>query len=77
METQKTLISQSITEKGKKQKKKQKKQRLEESTFFTSDYTIKPQFKTVSYWQRNQKYRSIEQDRKLRDKSIHLWVPYL
>ena len=33
--------------------------------------------KTVSYWERSQKYRSIEQDRKLRDKSIHLWATYL
>ena len=32
--------------------------------------------KTVWYGQR-QKYRSMEQNRKPRDKSIHLWTPYL
>ena len=32
--------------------------------------------KTVWYWHR-QKYRSMEQNRKLRDKSTHLWTPYL
>ena len=30
--------------------------------------------KTVSYWH---KYRSVEQNRKPRDKSTHLWTPYL
>ena len=38
---------------------------------------IKPTvIKTVQYWHR-QKYRSTEQDRKPRDKSRHLWTPYL
>ena len=32
--------------------------------------------KTVWYWHR-QKYRSMEQNRKPRDKSTHLWTPYL
>ena len=32
--------------------------------------------KTVLYWHR-QKYRSMEQNRKPRDKSTHLWTPYL
>ena len=32
--------------------------------------------KTVWYWHR-QKYRSMEQNRKSRDKSMHLWAPYL
>ena len=31
--------------------------------------------KTVRYWQ--EKYRSMEQNRKPRDKSKHLWTPYL
>ena len=31
---------------------------------------------TVWYWHR-QKYRSMEQVRKPRDKSTHLWTPYL
>ena len=30
--------------------------------------------KTVWYWQ---KYRSMEQSRKPRDESMHLWMPYL
>ena len=32
--------------------------------------------KTVWYWHR-QKYGSMEQNRKPRDKSTHLWTPYL
>ena len=32
--------------------------------------------KTVRYWNRNQKYRPMEQDRKPRNKPTHLWVPY-
>ena len=32
--------------------------------------------KTVWYWHR-QKYRSMEQNRKPRDKSTHIWTPYL
>ena len=30
---------------------------------------------TVCYWHQNQKYRSMEPDRKSRDKPIHLWSP--
>ena len=33
--------------------------------------------KTVWYWHKNQKYRSMEQSRKPRGKSAHLWTPYL
>ena len=32
--------------------------------------------KTVWYWHKN-KYRSMEQDRKPRDKPTHIWSPYL
>ena len=32
--------------------------------------------KTVWYWHKD-KYRSMEQIRKLRDKSMNLWTPYL
>ena len=32
--------------------------------------------KTVWYWQKKQKYRSMEQNRKPRDKPTHLWSPY-
>ena len=32
--------------------------------------------KTVWNWHKKQKYRPIEQDRKPRNKPMHLWVPY-
>ena len=32
--------------------------------------------KTVQFWQKKQKYRPMEQDRKPRNKPTHLWVPY-
>ena len=32
--------------------------------------------KTVWYWYKKQKYRSMEQDRKSRDKPTHIWSPY-
>ena len=47
---------------------------LEESTFLTSDYTTKLQSSRLA---QRQKHRSMEQNRKSRDKSIHLWTPYL
>ena len=33
--------------------------------------------RTVWYWNKKQKYRSMEQDRKPRDKPMHIWSPYL
>ena len=48
---------------------------LEESTFLTSDYTTKLVIRTVWYWHKN-KYRPMEQDRKPRNKLVHLWVSY-
>ena len=33
--------------------------------------------KTLWYWHRKQKYRQMEQDRKPRDKPMHLWAPCL
>ena len=33
--------------------------------------------KTVWYWHKKQKYRPMEQDRKPRNKPMHLWVPYI
>ena len=33
--------------------------------------------KAVWYWHQRQKYRSMEQNRKPRDKSMQLWTPYL
>ena len=65
---------------------------LEESTCLTSGSTTKPQSsrqygtgtKTEWYWHKDrmvlaqrQKYRSMEQNRKPKDKSTHPWTPYL
>ena len=66
METQKTPNSQSSLE---------KEEELEKSTFLTSDYTTKLVIRTVWYWHKN-KYRPVEQDRKPRNKLMHLWVSY-
>ena len=33
--------------------------------------------KTVCYWHKKQKYRSMEQYRKPRDRLMHIWSPYL
>ena len=33
--------------------------------------------KTVWYWQKKKKYRSMEQDRKPTDKPTHTWSPYI
>ena len=50
---------------------------MEESTFLASDYTTEATvIKKVCYWHRKQKYRPMEQDRKPRNKSMHLWVPF-
>ena len=50
-----------------------KKIRLEESTCLTSHYTTKLQ--SSKLLAQRQKYRSMEQVRKPRDKSTHLWTP--
>ena len=49
---------------------------LEESTFLTSDYTTKLQSSRQYGLAQKQKYRPMEQDRKPRNKPMHLWVPY-
>ena len=48
---------------------------VEESTFLTSDYITKLQSKDSMVLAQKQKYRPMEQDRKPRNKPIHLWVP--
>ena len=65
MEIQKTSNSQSNLEKE------------EESTCLTSGSTTKPQSSRQYGMAQRQKYRSMEQNRKPRDKSTHLWTPYL
>ena len=68
MEIQKTSNSQSNLEKEEWNWRNQ--------PIMTSDYTIKPQ-SSRQYGTSTKKYRSVEQNRKPRDKSIHLWTPYL
>ena len=48
----------------------------EESTFLTSEYTTKLQSSRQYGIAQRQKYRSMEQNRKPRNKLMHLWVPY-
>ena len=50
---------------------------LEESTFLSSDYTTKLQSSNSVVLAQRQKYKSMEQNRKTRDKSMHLWIPCL
>ena len=50
---------------------------LEESTCLTSGSTTKPQSSRQYGTAQRQKYRSMEQNRKPRDKPTHLWTPYL
>ena len=49
---------------------------LEESTYLTSGSTTKLIIKTLCYWHQDRN-RSMEQNRKPRDKSSNLWTPYL
>ena len=69
METQKTLNSQSNLEKGKQSWRNQAPglQTILQS-YSNQDSIVVAQ---------NQKYRSMEQDRKPRDKPTHIWSPYL
>ena len=48
---------------------------LEETTFLTSDYTTKLQSSRQYGTAQKQKYRPMEQDRKPRNKLMHLCVP--
>ena len=54
-----------------------KKNGTEVSTFLTSDYMTKLQSSREHGTGKRQKNRSTEQNRKPRDKSLHLWRPYL
>ena len=68
MEIQKTLNNQSNWG---------RRMGLEESVCLTSDYTTKLQSSRQYGTAQRQKYRSMEQNRKPRDKSTHIWTPYL
>ena len=48
---------------------------LEESTCLTSDYSTKLHSSRQYVLAQRQKYRSMQQNRKPRDKSRHLWTP--
>ena len=54
-----------------------KKNGTEVSTFLTSDYMTKLQSSREHGTGKRQKNRSTKQNRKPRDKSLHLWTPYL
>ena len=49
---------------------------LEESTCLTSDYTQSHSHQDSMVLAQRQKYRSMEQNRKPRNKSTNLWSPY-
>ena len=55
----------------------ERRMELEESTCLTSDYTTKLQTTRKYNTGRRQEYRSMEQNRNSRDKSMHLWTTYL
>ena len=50
---------------------------LEESSCLTSDYTTKLLSSNSMVLAQRHKYRSMEQNRKPRDKTTHLWTPYI
>ena len=54
-----------------------KKNEPEESTCLTSGYTTNLSHQDNMVLAQRQTYRSMEQNRKPRDKSMHLWTPYL
>ena len=49
---------------------------LEESNFLTSNYTTKLQSSRQYGTGTKTKYRAMEQNRKPRNKSMHLWTPF-
>ena len=55
----------------------ERRMELEESTCLTSEYTTKYSHQDSMVLAQRQKYRSVEQNRKPRDKSMHLREPYL
>ena len=68
MEIQKNSNSQSNLE---------RRMELKESTYLTSGYATKLQSLRQYGTSTRQKYRSMEENIKPRDKSTHLWTPYL
>ena len=55
----------------------ERRMELEESTCLTSDYTTSYSHQDSMVPAQRQKYRTMEQNRNPRDKSTHLWIPYL
>ena len=55
----------------------QRRMELEESTCLTLGYTTKQQSSRQYGTGTRKKHRSMEENRKPRDKSTHLWTPYL
>ena len=54
----------------------ERRMELEELTFLTSDYIAKTQSSRQYGTGTKQKYSPMEQDRKPRNRPMHLWVPY-
>ena len=50
---------------------------FEDETFLSSDCVTKQQSSTQNVLSQKQRYRSMEQNRKPRDKFTLLWAPYL
>ena len=71
------IISQFVWKHKKNSNSQSKERRMElkKSTCLTSDYTTKLQ-SSRQYDTGTKTYRSMEQNRKPRDKSMHLWIPY-
>ena len=65
---QKNLIAKAIL---------RRRMELEESNFLTPDYTKKLHHQDSMVLAQGQIYRSMEQNRKPREKSMHLWTLYL
>ena len=54
----------------------ERRMELEESTFLTSDYTTKIQSSRQYGTGTKTEIQTMEQNRKPRNKPMHLWVPY-
>ena len=72
-----TELEQSFTIHMETQKTPNSKSHLEKEEWsWTSDYTISYSHQDSMVLAQRQKYRPMKQDRKPRNKPMHLWVPY-